>query len=191
MGRRPRAGSDRCGTRRAARARGTSCCSPATNTARRSSATTCRPRQYPRALTDLIKDPRQPGTVPTCAKLYPDPIHRQEDWGLVRSTTAASRAPTASRGTRAQVRRLRAARRHLRGKNEVSDWQFVPIPPTRPPAQPRGDAGRAEGARGVTGPTRELFGFILLPLASGRAAAIAACVRFATPRRWKMKVSWF
>jgi len=43
------------------------------------------PRQYPKSLADLVKDPRQPGTVRHLRRLYPDPITGKDEWGLVKS----------------------------------------------------------------------------------------------------------
>ncbi|HEV8260046.1 MAG TPA: type II secretion system protein [Burkholderiales bacterium] len=41
------------------------------------------PQQYPRALEDLIKDPRKPGTVRHLRRLYQDPMGDSGKWGLV------------------------------------------------------------------------------------------------------------
>src|SRR5947207_6077369 len=38
--------------------------------------------QYPRALEDLMKDPRQPGTVRYLRRLYADPITGAAEWGI-------------------------------------------------------------------------------------------------------------
>src|SRR3954466_3005027 len=41
--------------------------------------------QYPRAVEDLMKDPRQPGTVRSAARNYTDPITGKPQWGIVKA----------------------------------------------------------------------------------------------------------
>ena len=43
------------------------------------------PRIYPRNLSDLVQDPRQPGVVRHLRKIYPDPFTNSIEWGLVKA----------------------------------------------------------------------------------------------------------
>ena len=103
------------------------------------------PRQYPKNLTDLIKDPRQPATVRHLRRLYPDPITGKEEWGLVKSPDGGF----AGVYSLSEEPPLKAAGFAVRdaafeGKPKYSDWQFiysptaggVARPPAKPPAAP-------------------------------------------------------
>jgi len=87
------------------------------------------PRQYPRALSDLVQDPRQPGVVRHLRKLYWDPVSGKSEWGLVRAPdggiagvySLSEEAPLKSGGFA-----LRDA--SFEGKTKYSDWQFIYSP---------------------------------------------------------------
>lgn len=91
--------------------------------------------QYPRNLTDLVKDPRQPGTVRHLRRLYPDPITGKAEWRLVRAAqggiagvaSASDERPLKSSGFR-----VRDAA--FEGKSKYSDWQFIYAPTAGPGA---------------------------------------------------------
>jgi type II secretory pathway pseudopilin PulG len=87
------------------------------------------PRQYPRELAQLIRDPHHPGTVRHLRKLYPDPITGKDEWGLVRAPdggvmgvhSLSEERPLKSAGFRARDKGFEGAQRY-------SDWTFVFIP---------------------------------------------------------------
>jgi type II secretory pathway pseudopilin PulG len=88
------------------------------------------PRQYPRTLADLLKDPRQAGTVRYLRKLYPDPVSGKDEWGLVRAPdggiagvySTSEQMPLKSGG-------FAVRDKELEGKTKYSDWKFVATPP--------------------------------------------------------------
>jgi type II secretory pathway pseudopilin PulG len=92
-------------------------------------------RQYPRNLTDLIKDPRQPGTVRYLRKLYPDPITGGDQWGLVKANDGG----VAGVYSLSEERPLKSAGfavrdKEFEGKSKYSDWQFIYAPAAAPGA---------------------------------------------------------
>lgn len=98
-------------------------------------------RQYPRNLTDLLKDPRQPSTVRYLRRLYPDPITGKNEWGLVRAPDGgiagvhsfSEQHPLKSSGFAIRDKEFEA-------KLKYSDWKFIHAPSTprvtpRPPVK--------------------------------------------------------
>jgi type II secretory pathway pseudopilin PulG len=94
------------------------------------------PRQYPRTLADLLKDPRRPGAERYLRRLYPDPLTGSGEWGLVRGPdggiqgvySLSKERPLKSAGFRAQDR-------ELAGASSYTDWKFLHTPQgTAPPA---------------------------------------------------------
>jgi type II secretory pathway pseudopilin PulG len=94
-------------------------------------------RQYPKSLADLIKDPRQPGTVRYLRKLYPDPITGKEEWGLVKSADGGF-AGVYSLSEAAPLKSAGFAVRDaaFEGKSKYAEWQFVFSPVQPAPAKP-------------------------------------------------------
>lgn len=94
-------------------------------------------RQYPRALEDLLKDPRRPGIERYLRKLYPDPITGKE-WALVQAPDGGIlgvHSPSDERPLRIAGFRPRDAA--FQGAQKYSDWKFVhqpPAPATNSPA---------------------------------------------------------
>jgi type II secretory pathway pseudopilin PulG len=100
------------------------------------------PRQYPKSLSDLLKDPRQPGTVRHLRRLYPDPITGKDEWGLVKSADGGL-AGVYSLSEAAPLKTAGFAVRDatFEGKTKYADWHFVYAPvataPTPKPAASR------------------------------------------------------
>jgi type II secretory pathway pseudopilin PulG len=83
-------------------------------------------RQYPRALEDLLRDPRQPGTVRYLRKLYVDPVTGKSEWGIVKGPDGgimgvysnSEEKPVKSGG-------FSVANAAFEGAEKYSDWRFV------------------------------------------------------------------
>ena len=86
------------------------------------------PRLYPRALEDLLKDPRQPGAVRYLRRLYPDPLTGKE-WSIVKAAdggilgvhSVSEEKPLKSAGFRISDKEFETAAKY-------SDWKFVFTP---------------------------------------------------------------
>ena len=100
------------------------------------------PRQYPRELKDLLKDPRQPGTVRYLRKLYPDPVTGKDEWGLVRAPdggiagvhSLSEAQPLKSGGFSVRDKEFEA-------KQKYSDWKFIYVPSVPVPLSVKPVAG--------------------------------------------------
>jgi type II secretory pathway pseudopilin PulG len=105
-------------------------------------------RQYPRELTDLLKDPRQPGTVRYLRKLYPDPVSGKDEWGIVKAPdggiagvySTSEQKPLKSGGFAVRDKEFEA-------KAKYSEWKFTyapaATPGATPPAKPAASAAPA------------------------------------------------
>ena len=87
------------------------------------------PRIYPRNLSDLVQDPRQPGVVRHLRKVYPDPFTGSIEWGLVKSAdggiagvhSLSEERPLKSAGFRVRDAAFEGAQRY-------ADWKFIYAP---------------------------------------------------------------
>jgi type II secretory pathway pseudopilin PulG len=92
-------------------------------------------RQYPRSLDDLLKDPRQPGTVRYLRKLYPDPITGKE-WGLVKAPDGGILGVhSLSDETPFKTAGFKLRDRSFEDAQKLSDWKFIFEPAAAPAAQ--------------------------------------------------------
>lgn len=88
-------------------------------------------KQYPRELSDLIKDPRYPSTQRYLRKIYRDPITGKTEWGLVKSPTdeiMGVYSPSTDKPIK--VKGFRAADQAFEGKSSYAEWKFVYATPT-------------------------------------------------------------
>ena len=82
-------------------------------------------RQYPKNLSDLIKDPRMPGTVRHLRRLYPDPITGKDEWGLVKSADGGfAGVHSLSENMPLKTAGFAVRDAAFEGKTKYSDWQF-------------------------------------------------------------------
>lgn len=94
-------------------------------------------RQYPSNLSDLIKDPRQPGTVRHLRRLYADPMTGAAEWGLVKAPQGGiAGVHSLSNAQPLRTAGFRVRDRDLEGKKKYAEWQFVFSPAVAPGARP-------------------------------------------------------
>ncbi len=103
------------------------------------------PRQFPRTLEDLLKDPRKPGTERYLRKLYFDPLTGKSEWGIVKAPDGGIMGVySVSEDSPKKVAGFAFANREFEGAAKYSDWKFVynpatqqvPIPQQQPAPNP-------------------------------------------------------
>ena len=92
-------------------------------------------RQYPRALEDLLKDARRPGTERYLRRLYPDPITGKA-WALVKAPDGGILGVhSTSEDPPLKIAGFRPRDAAFEGLKAYSEWKFVAALP--PPAAGR------------------------------------------------------
>jgi type II secretory pathway pseudopilin PulG len=90
------------------------------------------PRQFPKALEDLLKDPRKPGTERYLRKLYPDPLTGKSEWGLVKGPgDGIMGVYSLSEDSPKKLAGFAFANRGFEGATKYSDWKFLYNPGTQ------------------------------------------------------------
>jgi type II secretory pathway pseudopilin PulG len=103
-------------------------------------------RQYPRSLEDLLKDPRQPGTVRYLRRLQPDPV-TGKDWMLVKAPDGGILGVhSPSEAAPLKVANFKLRDRTFEGTQKYSDWKFI-FQPAAAPAKPGAKAGASPEAK--------------------------------------------
>jgi type II secretory pathway pseudopilin PulG len=99
-------------------------------------------KSYPRQIEDLLKDPRQPGTMRHLRKLFPDPITgkpfvviKGADGGVQGVASPSDDAPL-------KVAGFRVRDAIFEGAQKYSEWKFIhtPLAAAAPAAAPTGGA---------------------------------------------------
>lgn len=91
-------------------------------------------RQYPRALEDLLKDPRRPGAERYLRTLYPDPVTGKNEWGLVKAPDGGILGVhSLSEAKPLKIAGFRARDQGFEGAAKYSDWNFAYLLPAQPP----------------------------------------------------------
>lgn len=87
------------------------------------------PRQYPRELAYLLKDPRKPGTERYLRRLYADPISGKREWGIVKAPDGGILGVhSLSDDVPLKSANFRAPDSAFDGKMKYSDWTFAFTP---------------------------------------------------------------
>jgi type II secretory pathway pseudopilin PulG len=99
--------------------------------------------RFPFALADLLRDPRQSGTVRYLREIYRDPMTGSTDWGLVKSATGEI-VGVYSRALEKPLKQGNFTKdnRDFQGAARYADWVFVFSPGryTAPAPSPAGQS---------------------------------------------------
>ena len=133
------------------------------------------PAQYPRALADLLKDPRKPGVERYLRQAYLDPMTGKNEWGIVKAPDGGVMGIySLSEGKPMKRSNFRLLDKDLEGAGRYADWKFVylPLGPNAP--QPGGKPAPGATPAPVTTqsvPGAAMPGGTLTPTPSVPAAA--------------------
>jgi len=90
------------------------------------------PQQYPRALGDLLKDARKPGTERHLRRLYPDPVTGSDEWGIVKAPDGGIMGVhSRSEGKPFKTAGFRPTQAGFGGAKTYMDWAFTYPPPAQ------------------------------------------------------------
>jgi len=98
--------------------------------------------QYPRALEDLLRDPRKPNIERYLRKLYADPLTAKGEWGIVKSADGGIMGVySQSEDKPIKVAGFPVVNQSFEGAAKYSDWKFTyapaapqaPVPQQSPP----------------------------------------------------------
>jgi len=107
-------------------------------------------RQYPRNLSDLLKDPRQPGTVRHLRRLYPDPMTGASEWGLVKAPDGGiAGVHSLSEDAPVKTAGFKVRDASLEGAQKYSEWKFSFVPAAPPAAKPQPKPPASQPAKGA------------------------------------------
>lgn len=106
--------------------------------------------QYPRRLEELLEDNRFPVPLRHLRRLYPDPVTRSAQWGLIK-TPDGRIAGVYSLSQTAPWRQANFPLRweHFSKAKKYSEWKFLAdtgLPEANQPAAPSSPEGKAPGA---------------------------------------------
>ena len=105
------------------------------------------PRQYPRTLDDLLKDPRKPTVERYLRRLYPDPVTGRAEWGIVKAPDGGIMGVhSLSADPPLKSANFAVRDREFTGAPAYSEWKFVftpalqlqtkPVTVPKPPGTP-------------------------------------------------------
>jgi len=103
------------------------------------------PRQFPRSLEDLLRDPRQPGIARYLRKLYFDPVTGKSEWGLVRAPDGGIMGVYSTSDDKPiKTGGFSVADAAFEGAEKYSDWRFVYAGQTQAPSTSQQQPGQGQ-----------------------------------------------
>jgi type II secretory pathway pseudopilin PulG len=109
-------------------------------------------RQYPRALEDLLKDPRKPNTQRYLRRLYIDPVTGSPEWGIVKAPDGGIMGVySLSEAKPVKTGGFDPRNRAFEGAEKYSDWKFVYDPTKQQAPVPGAAPGAAASPQAPPG----------------------------------------